>query len=29
MTTMRSAKGEMKLINKFINAITLMLKLEL
>lgn len=29
MTTMKSQKGEMRLTNKFINAITLLLKLEI
>jgi hypothetical protein len=29
MTSIKSQKGEMKLTNKFINAITLLLKLEL
>ena len=29
MTTMKSQKGEMRLTNKFVNAITLLLKLEL
>jgi hypothetical protein len=29
MTTIKSQKGEMKLTNKFINAVTLLLRLEL
>jgi hypothetical protein len=29
MTSIKSEKGDMKLTNKFINAITLLLKLEL
>jgi hypothetical protein len=29
MTTIKSQKGEMKLANKFINAITLLLRLEI